>query len=123
MDSNYLQELIGIQRDDIASCKRRAIVLTTVGISILVFAGVTWLWVFKQTIGSNVAPALISTIGTFVGACGLLPYKDITPRRLELARVTELSREYERIKDLPEDERESRLSKINKVLREIQGTT
>ncbi len=120
MNSAYLQEVISIHRDDIASCKRRGFLLTTGGVGILVFSGVTWILVARGVIGSNLIPALISTIGVFVSVFGFLPYKDVTQGKFALARLNEVSREYERIKDLPEDERERRLSNLNKVLSEFK---
>lgn len=122
MDSNYnyIKEVAGIYRDDIASATRRARLLMIGGTAILLFAAGTWVMAIVKVIPGNLTPSLISIVGAFVSVCGLIPFKEITPRRLALARFTHLGREYERIKDLPDEERERRLSQINKLLSELQ---
>jgi hypothetical protein len=120
MDATYFEELIRIHQEAISSSKKWGMVLVIAGVGILLLASVAWILVLRGDINSNLAPSLVSIIGSFVSASSLLPYKEITPRRITIAKYTQLQTECERIKQLPSSQQESRIREMNQLLSEFQ---
>ncbi|MDX6527918.1 MAG: hypothetical protein QOH41_208 [Blastocatellia bacterium] len=120
MNCSYINQLIVIHQDNLASYKRRARLLIFGGSSLLLFALLIWLLSILKKLDINLLPSLVSIIGIFVTICSVLQSKEITPGRIKLARCEELRRECERMKDLPEDERRERIREINKGLGELE---
>ena len=120
MDATYFEELIRIHQDAISSFKKWVTVLVIAGIAILILASVAWIMVLRGKIDSNLVPSLVSIIGSFVSVSSLFPYKEITPRRITIAKYTQLRTECERIKELPSSQQEIRIREINQLLSEFQ---
>jgi hypothetical protein len=120
MDPSYIDGLIAIHTDSIASSKRRARLLVTGGGTMLLVAAFIWVLALQRKIDSNLVPSLVSIVGIFFSSCSLLPYKEITPGRIKLLRFSQLRRECERIKDLPDQERTRRIREINEGLEALE---
>ena len=120
MDSAYFEELITIHQDAIKTFKKWVRFLTVGGAVILVLAAAAWVMAAKKVIDGNLAPSLVSIIGAFISVSSLLPYKEITPRRITIARYMQLKKECEKIKDLPDKEQQERIKEINGYLSEFQ---
>ena len=121
MDSAYFDELIEIQQDAITSCKSWWRIILAISIFI-VLTGVVLLVVSAiQT--AKIEPSFISTLptlcGVFTGSLSFLPYKEITPRRLAIAKFNQLKKEYRRVKKLPKDEQLKALNDISEQLDNI----
>ena len=119
MDVGYIDDLITIQSDNVSSSRKWTRFLIFGGGTLLLFAIFAWTLALQKRIDGNLIPSLVSMIGSFVSVCSLLPYKEITPGRLKLAKYKQLRLQYEKMKDLPDDERSQRIIEINKGLGEL----
>src|SRR2546430_16008562 len=97
MNCSYINQLIVIHEESLASYKRRGRLLIFGGSSLLLFALLIWLLAILKKLDINLLPSLASIIGSFIGFCSVLQYKEITPGRIKLARCEELRRECERM--------------------------
>jgi hypothetical protein len=116
MDSDYFDELIGIHEDAINSFSKWWRVLLWCGVIILLLSVLAWILAATKKIESSLAPSLTTMFGTIISAASVLPYKEITPRRISIAKYKQLKRECERIKSLPADEQEKRMKDLNDIL-------
>lgn len=93
--------------------------MLTAGTIILVLGAFAWILAVLKRVDLSLAPSLTTTFGLIVSAGSLLPYKEITPRRLSIAKYAQLKLECEKIESLPEDKRVERLNTITEILNRI----
>jgi hypothetical protein len=121
MDAAYFDELIKINQDGITSFQRWWRVLIVCGVIIFLTGVVVWIMsvMNKIEIESQLVPALPTSFGILTGSAALFPLKEITPRRLAIAKYNHLKKECERIKKLPVDKRQKKLKELADYLKEL----
>ncbi|HEX8746472.1 MAG TPA: hypothetical protein VF717_04675 [Pyrinomonadaceae bacterium] len=123
MDSSYFDELIGIHRDAITSFHRWWRILLVGGFIFLLLSLVAWFMAAAKIIDSNLAPSLVTMFGIITSAGSFLPYKEIPPRRIAIAKCRLLKKECAEIINLPKDERKQRLKEFLELINDLSTAT
>ena len=119
-DLSFFDEVIRIREQEISSFQMHMRFLLLAGGSLLLFGIVVWILVLQNKFDSTLAPSLASLVGSFVSVSSLFPYKEITPRRITLAKYRQLKKEWVKIQELPDRDRETRMKELNEYLNIFQ---
>jgi len=119
MDPAFFDELIEINEGAITSFQRWWRVLIVVGATFLLLSAIVWILAVTNAISSGFAPSVVTIFGIMSSTASLLPYKEIAPRQIAIAKYRLLKTESVKIKKLPKAQREEQFGKLLEQLKNL----
>lgn len=121
MEPEHYDNLIRISQKTINTCRNICrLILVVGGIIFFVSAVVVYISFSKSDgIKESMVPIMVSLFGIFTGALGTLPYKEIPPQESKIARYEAIKIEIEKLADLPDEERTTKIKLIADLFKAI----